>query len=62
MQNLLYVIPGAQPEVWVICGEFDDSENLPVRRKIYMYFILPLRMPFLRVLIMAHFKALKRRR
>ena len=56
MQNFLFVVPGEQPVVWVICGELEAGF-----RKIYMYFILPLRIPFLLVLIMAHFKALKRR-
>ena len=44
MQNRLFAIPGAQPVVWVICGEFEEGSD---RKKIYMYFILPSRIPFL---------------
>ena len=35
--NRLYVSFVVQPEIWVICGEYDPTS----REDVYMYFILP---------------------
>ena len=56
-QELLYVIRNVQPEVWVICGEHNPTAP---NESLYMYFIIPLRIPLFLVLIMAYLTALKR--
>ena len=54
--DLLFVEDSAVPEVWVICGDRDDSAP---SKKVYVY--VNLLLPIL-VLIMAHLKALRRNR